>query len=194
MVSQPGSQTAAWISLNSTSKASWTLAASEERRRTLGPWIAAKDEENCIEDLVSVFEVVLKLLVRRRMAAAGKPVEEIDTFLDREIRSQFQNPAVRAPLLLRHFGEDLWSGIPQETSRALESVFAKRHPITHNLGIADRKYVATAQAGDTSGRDVETSAAEIETATHATHVVLVGLQRRWTTSTASTPPTSEQSA
>jgi len=41
------------------------LADIPRRRENLGRRIAAKDRKNCLEDTVSIFEAVLRALVRR---------------------------------------------------------------------------------------------------------------------------------
>lgn len=44
----------------------------------------------------------------------------------------------------------------------LDAAFEKRHPITHNLGVVDRKYLERAQAAERHGREVRIVATEIE--------------------------------
>jgi hypothetical protein len=43
----------------------------------------------------------------------------------------------------------------------LGASFAKRHPITHNLGVVDRKYLERAQSAEREGREVRITAAEV---------------------------------
>ena len=56
--------------------------------------------------------------------------------------------------------------------------FAKRHPITHNLGGVDRKYLARVASGELHGREVRVSVAEVEAAIDATSTVLTTVYRR----------------
>lgn len=41
--------------------------------------------------------------------------------------------------------------------------FEKRHPVTHNLGVVDRKYLERAQAAEREGREVRVTNSEIDT-------------------------------
>jgi hypothetical protein len=43
----------------------------------------------------------------------------------------------------------------------LNIAFEKQHPITHNLGVVDRKYLERAQSGDHHGREVGITEAEV---------------------------------
>jgi hypothetical protein len=47
---------------------------------------------------------------------------------------------------------------------ALESTFEKRHPITHNLGIVDKKYIERARSAEREGREILVNVDEIESA------------------------------
>ena len=154
------------------------LAAVDERRLSLGPRVAARDIENALEDTVSVFEAVLKAIARRHLVASGKSDDEVDKFLDKTVRSQFQNPDVASRLWLEHLSVPLFEDVPPIVVATMSRVFAKRHPITHNLGIVDRKYLERVESGELHGREVRVSVAEVETAIDATSTVLTKLYRR----------------
>lgn len=154
------------------------LAAVEERRSTLGPRVAARDIENVLEDTVSVFEAVLKAIARRHLVAAGRPSEEIEKLLDKTIRSQFQNPDLASRLWLEHVGLPLFDQVSPETFASMSRTYAKRHPITHNLGVVDRKHLERVESGELHGREVRVSVAEVETAIDATSTVLMTVYRR----------------
>ena len=68
--------------------------------------------------------------------------------------------------------------MPLNVVANMTQVFAKRHPITHNLGILDRKYLERVESGELYGREVRVSVAEVETAISATSTVLTELYRR----------------
>ncbi len=154
------------------------LAAVEERRLSLGPRVAARDIENALEDTVSVFEAVLKLIARRHLVAAGRVSDEVDKLLDKNVRSQFQNPDVASRLCLELLGVPLFEDVPPNVVVTISRAFAKRHPITHNLGIVDRKYLERVESGELHGREVRVSVAEVEAAIDATSTVLINLYRR----------------
>ena len=44
----------------------------------------------------------------------------------------------------------------------LTASFEKRHPVAHNLGIIDRKYLERVQAAEREGREVRVTAAEVQ--------------------------------
>jgi hypothetical protein len=46
------------------------------------------------------------------------------------------------------------SGIAEPDRQQLEATFEKRHPIVHNLGIVDRKYLERVQSAEKAGREV----------------------------------------
>lgn len=154
------------------------LAAVEERRLTLGPRVAARDIENALEDTVSVFEAVLKSIARRHLVAAGRAMDEVDKLLEKSVRSQFQNPEVASRLWLEHVGVSLFDDVPPNVVAIMSRAFAKRHPITHNLGVVDRKYLERVESGELHGREVRVSVAEVEAAIDATSAVLTNLYRR----------------
>jgi hypothetical protein len=154
------------------------LGAVQERRASLGPRVAARDIENALEDVVSVFEAVLKFFVRKSLVRGGKSIEETDRFLERVVRSQFQNPQVAAQLFREHLNDNLFAEIVGEVVTSMTQTFAKRHPITHNLGIVDRKYLERVEAGELRGRDVRVTVAEVETAIDTATEILSKAYRR----------------
>lgn len=52
----------------------------------------------------------------------------------------------------------------EDESVQLSSAFNKRHPITHNLGVIDRKYLERARSAEDEGKEVLVSVEEVETA------------------------------
>ncbi len=135
----------------------------DSRRKELGPRVAARDIENALEDAVSVFEAVLKAITRRYLAGKGIPSDEIEASLDR-IRNAYQNLSRAAKTFKAFTSEDLYQGIGTESLSDLAEVFAKRHTITHNLGVVDRRYLRRALAGHLRGREVRVSVAEVQDA------------------------------
>lgn len=128
------------------------------RDQLLGKRVGAKDLENCLEDAVSIFEAALKALVRRAMVERRTAKEEIEMRF-KKIGNAFQGVARTREQLMDSFGfrieaDALWSDISIS--------FEKRHPVTHNLGIIDRKYLERAQMAEREGREVRITPAEIE--------------------------------
>jgi hypothetical protein len=146
----------------------------DRRRETLGKRIAAKDLENCLEDTVSIFEAVVKIIVRRALRKRGAIPEEIKQGL-RQIGNCFQNVERTAAYLSDKFKLPGLTGLSPEECNRLGLIFEKRHPITHNLGVVDRKYLDKAAAAVREGREVSVSSAEITEALAMSRRVIGGL-------------------
>lgn len=129
----------------------------DRRREALGRRVAARDLENCLEDAVSIFEAAMKALTRRRLTANGMALEEVDARL-KKLGNAFQNIARTGDVLRDQLGVAAILEVPWDE---LSTAFEKRHPITHNLGVVDRKYLDRAQASDREGREVGISASEV---------------------------------
>jgi len=140
------------------------LADVERRRNELGPRVAAKDLENCLEDTVSIFEAAAKATVAWCLRSNGKQDEDIQEFLRRTVKTSFQSIDRTTTLLLEHFQLDLSQHMDEEVVQRLRNAFEKRHPITHNLGVIDRKYVERALTEDLEGREVRVTEEEIRQA------------------------------
>lgn len=138
------------------------LSAVDTRRGELGRRVAARDTENALEDVVSIFEATLKAITRRHLLFIGHPADQVAEVIEKKIRNQFQNPSTAADLLFEHSGITLFEGVSEQDKATLSSAFEKRHPITHNLGVVDRKYIARAMSGELEGREIRLSAQEIE--------------------------------
>jgi hypothetical protein len=140
------------------------LLAVKSRKESLGPRVAARDVENSLEDLVSVCEAVLKAVIRRHLLSLGKAEATIIEFLDGEVRNGFQNLPRARKLLLEHTGATLGRGIGDDAFDSLATVLEKRHPIAHNLGVVDRKYLARARSAAGEGREVLVTPEEVSRA------------------------------
>lgn len=132
------------------------------REDLLGERIAAKDLENALEDLVSVFEAVLKREVRQHLSSQELSTEEIDKKLKR-LGSRLQSVRNAQEILPNDFGISLDFFAPERLSK-LDLLFQKRHPITHNLGVIDRAYLDKIKSAEREGREVRISAAEVKAA------------------------------
>ena len=123
------------------------LVAIPDRLSTLGARVAARDLENALEDIVSIFEASMKALLRRHLATSGKPDPEVDEIMRKVVGNRFQNPLLGAEAYKALTEFDLLDCLADTERTGLVAAFAKRHPIAHNLGVVDRKYlVATRSA------------------------------------------------
>jgi hypothetical protein len=154
------------------------LKDSERREQDLGARVAAKDLENAIEDTVSVFEAVLRIQIRRHLVNKGLPNDEIDNIFKKKIGNKFQNLEIASRLVKEFADVDLSQKIDLNKFLFLNKIFQKRHPITHNLGIVDKKFLERVMSGGLEGRDIRVTEAEIKEAIEISINVLSSLHKR----------------
>ncbi len=131
----------------------------DRRREVLGKRVAAKDMENGLEDAVSIFEAALKATVRHVLVNMGATVAEIDAQF-KKIGVTFQNiERTRATLSREPYS---FKGGAEADWGIMAIAFPKRHPITHNLGVVDRRYLEIVAEGEHRGREVRIGTAELE--------------------------------
>jgi hypothetical protein len=151
------------------------LSDVDRRRESLGPRIAARDLENCLEDVVTIFEAVLKAMLRRYLLSCGHTPEDIESLFKERFRNGLQNPKRAEEIIRNRMGQELFGGVASQQVEQLCATFEKRHPITHNLGVVDRKYLEKAYETEREGREVSVSREEIEGAITVCWDVMVGL-------------------
>jgi DNA-directed RNA polymerase subunit RPC12/RpoP len=137
------------------------VAARGER---FGPRVGARDVENSLEDTVSIFEAVLKFITRKHLRAAGQTDDQIEEVFKTQVRNSYQSIERAAETFRSHVGRDLFAGVSDAEKTTLARVFDKRNPITHNLGVVDRKYLERANSGELVGRDIRVTPVEVEEA------------------------------
>ena len=132
------------------------------REKDLGARVAANDVENALEDLVSIFEATLKYEVRRYSQEQGLSEEDLGKKMGR-IGSKLQSVRMAQEILPKHCGLGL-EHFDSDKLDALDTLFQKRHPITHNLGVVDRKYLDRMKSYEKEGKEVQVSIAELRVA------------------------------
>jgi len=130
----------------------------DRRQRELGKRVAAKDLENCLEDAVSIFEASAKAVVRRALAERGDEPEDVDAQM-KKVGNSFQSTDRSKEQLGKLFDyapadSGLWN--------RLNTCFEKRHPVTHNLGVIDKKYIDRVKRAEREGREIRISEDEVE--------------------------------
>jgi len=140
------------------------LDAVPERREHLGVRVAARDIEDALENVVSVFEAVLKAITRRQLLAIGRSPADADEILRREVRNGFQSVARAEPLFKTLAGIDLLACLEARERQFLADAFEKRHPIAHNLGVVDKAYLTKSLSDASEGREVALHADEVRRA------------------------------
>lgn len=149
----------------------------DRRRELLGIRVAAKDLENCLEDTVSIFEAVLRAIVRRYKCQNGVSEEETDRFFSR-VGNAFQNISRSQEIFSAQVGVPLFYEMSTGGIELLSRAFQKRHPITHNLGVVDKKYIQKARSAEEEGKEVLISEEEISEVLGLSMQVFVSLHRR----------------
>jgi len=136
------------------------LADVDNRAERLGARVAARDVENALEDTLSIFEAVLRAVTKRKLLLS-KPSEEVDQIMNKNIGNRYQSVTLASGLALEYLGVTLFESLTDEERSLLSRTFEKRHPITHNLGVVDRKYLERVQSGELEGREIRVSAEEV---------------------------------
>jgi predicted nucleic acid-binding Zn-ribbon protein len=150
----------------------------QRRRELLGPRVAARDVENALEDTVSIFEAVLRAITRRHLLSTGKSTEDVEEILKKRVGNRYQNVEQAADICRALLGVELFEGVDGHAVSELRLTFEKRHPITHNLGIVDRKYLDKVRSGGLEGRDVLVTTGEIASAIELSRRVISNLHNR----------------
>jgi hypothetical protein len=148
------------------------------RREAFGVRVAAKDLENSLEDVVSIFEAVLRVLAKRHLLDRGDAAEEVEKIFKR-IGNAFQNVQRTAEIFRQHFALDPFTVLASGERAFLEETFAKRHLITHNLGVVDRKYIDKARTAEREGQEVLVSEIDILNAADLSKRVFTEVHRRF---------------
>ena len=122
---------------------------------------------------MSAFEAVLKFTYKRSLIPT-LGAETVEQKLYR-LGNAFQNPERAAGILRNELDVELEGLIGSEDEEALGKTFQKRHPITHNLGVVDRKYPEHGGGTAGLGREVPLTADEVEEILDLTERVLSGV-------------------
>lgn len=146
--------------------------AVDARRAAFGARVAARDLENALEDVVSIFETILKVMTRRYLLAQGGIEEEVEHLIEHSIRNSYQNVASAATTFQKYVDVELCSGFAEDDITFLRSTFEKRHPIAHNLGIIDRKYLERVRSGESTGREIRITATDVLRAITITSAII----------------------
>ena len=140
------------------------------RLECFGPRIAANDIENALEDLVSIFEATLRREIRRHAKENGETDDKIEQQMKR-IGSRLQSVRNAIEILPKNCPVGL-DHVDRAILNQLDTLFQKRNPITHNLGIVDRKYLERIRSSEQEGKDVQVSKEELWVATSTVFEVL----------------------
>lgn len=148
------------------------------REKELGLRVATRDIENSLEDVVSIYETVLRALFVRHLRQRGIPKREVESIIHKRIGNGFQSVRRSNEIIFRELAIPLFESVPEQEIAALTKTFEKRHPITHNLGVVDRKYLERIHHAEREGREVFVSPTEILRAIETVMLVVTSLHAR----------------
>lgn len=150
-----------------------------KRRDTeLGPRVAARDIENGLEDVVSIMEAALKAMARRRLLVDGNSAADVDATMAKKVRNRFQSYDGAVETLSQLFSLDITVVLDPAGTDRFKHTLEKRHPITHNLGIVDRKYLDRVRTDEAEGRDVSLDENEVIAALDTVLMIVQGVHAR----------------
>jgi hypothetical protein len=149
----------------------------DRRGKELGVRVAARDLENALEDLVSIFEATLKLEIRRWKKEKGESEADIEAAM-KKIGSRLQSVSNAVSIIPDACGGQPLFPAGSAHEQKLDRVFQKRHTITHNLGVVDRKYIEKARSGEAAGTEVRVGKMEIVEMAKITNTVLAEFHNR----------------
>jgi hypothetical protein len=145
-----------------TSSAATIRILAEESYRIaneLGRTVGDRLLGNALEDVVSLFEGFLKHVYRYAIRKRESKTESEK--LIQRIRVNFQRLSGAEEFFRRDLQLEIFSALSNDERETLESAFAKRHVLTHNLGLVDEKYKTQARAWERTGAEVPLTANEV---------------------------------
>jgi hypothetical protein len=148
------------------------------RRKDLGIRIAARDVENCVEDIVSVYEAVLRAMIVRELGKRGHSGPDVQEIVKRRIANKLQNVSLSQATIEQLLEINLFEAFQQSEIDRLRNTFEKRHPITHNLGVVDRKYLERLRTAEREGREISVTTDEVSDAIALVLKIVADLHRR----------------
>jgi hypothetical protein len=133
----------------------------DRRHEQLGARVASKDLENSLEDVVSIFEAALKAMISRYLNSKGISDDDVDTILRKKIGNAFQSISRTKEVFRTTLGFEAFDGLDDDNINLLNQIFEKRHPITHNLGIVDKKYLERVRSAEREGCEIRVTKNDI---------------------------------
>lgn len=136
------------------------LIDEEERiTREKGSLVGHQLLGNALEDVVSLFEGFLKAIyvyaIKRQY-----PPDQIETMISK-MRTNFQRLDGAEVFFIKDFKYELFSGLGDPNRLFLQDQFLKRHVLTHNLGLIDKRYLEQARAYERQGAELDIASADV---------------------------------
>lgn len=118
--------------------------------------------ENALEDVVTLYEAFAKSIFRHEIRR--KFQDEKATQLLKKVGSSFQRIGASEQLFQNYLNISLFSEVSVEEREFLANQFLKRHVITHNLGLVDKKYLAKAKLYEREGKELNVTGSDVKAA------------------------------
>ena len=115
---------------------------------------------NCLEDCVSLFEGFLRVIYSQALHKIVPDNVRQQKLSD--LRNSFQNLNRAEGIIRSDLGWELLDHISLPDREFMEQQFAKRHVITHNLGLVDERFRTQAQSWQQAGQDIEIASKDVE--------------------------------
>lgn len=115
---------------------------------------------NCLEDCVSLFEGFLKVIYSYGLKQTVSEDERQKKL--KSLKNAFQNVSRAESTFQTDLNWKLFDSISQSELDFLGFQFAKRHTITHNLSLVDKKFRDIAQSFQDEGQEVEIRSHDVE--------------------------------
>jgi len=148
------------------------LEEHERIGRERGPEVGCQMVGNALEDMVGLFETFLKHIytyeIKRRLSS-----EVAETKITK-IRGNFQQLEGAETLFLEDLEFALLAKCDQKDRAFLQDQFLKRHVLTHNLGLIDKKYIEKAQAYKKQGEELDIEPGDVLRALELVKDIIAG--------------------
>lgn len=122
------------------------VAESERIGQQYGAHVTESILGNALEDVIGLFEGFLKYAYR--IAVRKNHTKEDAEKLIQKIKVNFQRLTGAEEFFRRDLSIEIFQNLTIPERESLETAFAKRHVLTHNLGLIDEKYRDKAQRWD----------------------------------------------
>jgi predicted RNA-binding Zn-ribbon protein involved in translation (DUF1610 family) len=135
-----------------------------------GPHVAEAILGNALEDVVGLFEGFLKYAYRYAIRKA-KNKDDADKLIQK-IRTNFQRLSGAEEIFRRDLSIECFQRLDAKELDALDLTFAKRHVLTHNLGLVDDKFKSKAKTWERVSSELLIEPGEVTGALNSTNKVL----------------------